>query len=137
VVVDASVAAKWVIDEPDSDAADALFDQVEDLIAPNYWLAEVANTLLRRVRIGDIGVNQVDARVAALLRAPVRSLPIEPYVHRAFHLAVELAHPIYDCLYLAVALHHDAYVITADKRFVAVVVRSEWAERVRLLGHTS
>jgi len=36
IVVDASVAVKWVLDEPDSAAAVALRD--EELIAPVLWL---------------------------------------------------------------------------------------------------
>ena len=46
VVVDASVALKWVFDEPESEAAVALRD--EELVAPALWLAEAANALWRR-----------------------------------------------------------------------------------------
>jgi predicted nucleic acid-binding protein len=51
IVIDASVAVKWVVREPDSDAADALLDDIE-LIAPVLWLAEAANVLWRRACIG-------------------------------------------------------------------------------------
>jgi predicted nucleic acid-binding protein len=32
-------------------------------------------------------------------------------------LAGELGHPIYDCLYLALAIREGTYVVTADSRF--------------------
>jgi predicted nucleic acid-binding protein len=117
IVVDASVALKWVVGETGSDAADALLDQ--DLIAPVLWLAEAANALWRKARIGDITVDQASARLSELREAPVASLPIEPHIEPALKLAMEIGHPVYDCLYLALALHHQTHVVTADRRFFA------------------
>ena len=59
IVIDASVAVKWVIDEPESEAAVALRDQ--ELIAPALWLAEAANALWRHARIGEIGDDETAA----------------------------------------------------------------------------
>jgi predicted nucleic acid-binding protein len=131
IVIDASVAVKWVLSESGSDAADALLDQ--DLMAPVLWLAEAANVLWRRARTGDITAKQANARLIELLKAPVASLPIEPHLERALALAMEIGHPIYDCIYLALALHHDTQVVTADRRFAAAA-RQEFAGRVRLLA---
>lgn len=131
IVIDASVAVKWVFDEPGSAAAAALRN--DELIAPALWLAESTNALWRRARIGDITAEQANARLSELLNAPVASLPIEPYLERALGLAVEIGHPVYDCLYLAVALRHDTHVVTADRRFAAAVRRPDLAGRVRLL----
>ena len=131
IVIDASVAVKWVLPEPATDEALALQD--EQLIAPELWLAEAANALWRHVRVGEITPEQALARMHELTRAPVVSLPIEPHVERALAFAIELAHPIYDCLYLAVALTRDTYVVTDDRRFVAAANRRELAGRVRLL----
>ena len=62
-------------------------------------------------------------------------MPIEPLLDSALDLAIQLNHPIYDCLYLALALRHDTDVITADRRFVSAIERRpELAGRVRLLG---
>lgn len=133
VVVDASVALKWVLDEPGSDAASAL--RRERLIAPAVWLAEAANVLWRRVRIGDITPDEATARLGELRGAPLASLPIEPVLDRALELAIEIGHPVYDCLYVALALRHDTYVVTADRRFAAASALT-LARRVRLLGAT-
>ena len=55
-----------------------------------------------------------------------KSLPLCPdrrsptsgvLVERAARIALELDHPIYDCLYLACAEATDSAVITADRRF--------------------
>src|ERR1700757_970532 len=95
IVVDASVALKWVLDEPGSEAAVALRDH--ELVAPTLWLAEAANALWRHARIGEISNDEAIAYFAELLKAPVASLPIEPQLEPALKLAMEIGHPIYDC----------------------------------------
>ncbi len=132
IVVDASVAVKWVLDEPDSAAAVALRD--EELIAPVLWLAEASNVLWRRVRISEVTADEARGLLSELMDAPVASFAMEPHLDRALQLAAEIGHPIYDCLYLALALHHDTHVVTADQRFAAIASRPELAGLVRLLG---
>ena len=132
IVIDSSVALKWVLDEPESEAAMAL--QAENLIAPGLWLAEAANALWQHARIGQITGAEALDRYDELTDAPVAALPIEPHIRQALVLAVEISHPIYDCLYLALALHYATEIVTADRRFAAAVARSAHAGRVRLLG---
>jgi predicted nucleic acid-binding protein len=131
LVIDASIALKWVIPEIDSDAAGAL--RSDNLIAPNLWLAEAANGLWRYVRLGEATVQQAIARFAELANAPVASVPTEPQIERALNIAIEIRHPIYDCLYLAVALAHNTHVVTADRRFAAAAAGA-YPGRVRLLA---
>lgn len=133
VVIDASVALKWVLDEPGTKVADALLD--EDLIAPAVWLIEAANALWRRARSGQITAEESAERLAELLNAPVAATPIEDDLIAAATLSSRLGHPVYDCLYLALALRHDTHVITADRRFhAAVAAVPDLAEAVRMLG---
>lgn len=131
-VIDASVAVKWVLTEDGSDAADALLDTAT-LVAPVLWLAEAANALWRTVRAGAISAEQANIRLIELLNAPVAAVPIEPHLGAALRLGTELGHPIYDCLYLAVAVHLNCDVVTADRRFVAAADGSPHAGRVKLL----
>jgi predicted nucleic acid-binding protein len=132
IVIDASVAMKWVLSESDSDAAVALRD--DELIAPVLWLAEAANALWRHARLGDITADEASMCLSELVNAPVASLPIEPHLAHALRLATEIGHPVYDCLYLALALHHRSHVVTADRRFVSVATQPGLSGRVRLLG---
>ena len=132
LVIDASVAVKWVLDEPGADAAAALRGEI--LIAPELWLVEAANALWRRARRGEMSGEQAKERLATLHAAPVTASPIERDLLAAADLADALDHPVYDCLYLVMAIREDTQVITADKRFHAVVAASPMAGRVRLLG---
>lgn len=132
IVVDASVAVKWVIEEEDFELAEALRD--DELIAPAFWLLEAASVLWRRSRRGEFGSGDAFEFLSELQNAPVASLPIEPYVPEALRLAIEIAHSVYDCLYLALAIRHDTYVVTADRRFAAIAQLPDFKGRVRLLG---
>ena len=132
LVVDASVALKWVLDEPDAAAADTLLD--ETLIAPSLWLVEAANALWKRAQRRELTPDEAAERLAELANAPVVTTPLEADLPAALALASELGHPVYDCLYLALAVREDAQVVTADSRFVQAVARSpSHTGRVRLL----
>ncbi|MBV9585989.1 MAG: type II toxin-antitoxin system VapC family toxin [Alphaproteobacteria bacterium] len=132
IVIDASVAVKWVLPEPRTEAALALRN--EQLIAPALWLAEAANALWRHVRLGELTGEQALALMAELEKAPVASFPIEPHITPALEIAARAGHPVYDCVYLALALHRDTHVMTDDRRFAAAAARLGVGDRVRLLG---
>jgi predicted nucleic acid-binding protein len=132
LVVDASVALKWVLAEPGQDAADALLD--EDLIAPSLWLLEAANALWRRSLRGELSAGEAEERLSELFNAPVTSIPIEDDLSMAAALAQRLGHPVYDCLYLALAVREQTQVVTADRRFWTIAQAApDLAGRVRLL----
>jgi predicted nucleic acid-binding protein len=132
LVIDASVALKWVLDEPGGAEAEALLD--EALIAPGLWLIEAANALWKRAGRGEISADEAAERLQALLHAPVATPRTEDDLASALSLASQLAHPVYDCLYLALAIRENTQVVTADTRFYAVAERHAVSRgRVRLL----
>jgi predicted nucleic acid-binding protein len=84
---------------------------------------------------GEITPEEALARMEELAGAPITPFPIEPHVARALQIATLIAHPVYDCFYLALAEHDDIEVITDDRRFAAAVaVQPDLAGRVRLLA---
>jgi predicted nucleic acid-binding protein len=122
VVVDASVALKWVLDEPGSDAAAGLSGT--RMLAPALLLVECGNALWRKGRTGALDLAGARARMAALRRAPVRLVPDESLAEMALELALELAHPVYDCLYLALAEDERVPLVTDDRRLLGTAARS-------------
>jgi predicted nucleic acid-binding protein len=125
LVVDASVASKWVLPEPDSEQAERLRETGEELIAPSLVLAEVGNAVWKRAIRGEL--SQVDAAMAVRTAAALFSslYPMEQFALRATELAVELRHPIYDCFYLALAEREAAVLVTADARMLASAKRAK------------
>ncbi|WP_426040922.1 type II toxin-antitoxin system VapC family toxin [Brevundimonas sp. TWP2-3-4b1] len=119
IVVDTSVALKWVLDEPDSDHAREAMDRL--LVAPDVWRVEAANGLRRAVRTGELPPQEAPRLLKVLDRAPVRDLPTPPLVPAGLELALSLGHPMYDCLFLALAIEQDCKMLTADDAFLNVV----------------
>jgi len=80
-------------------------------------------------------VEEAKERLTELYNAPVTTTTIEDDLLAAADLANVLGHPVYDCLYLAMAIRENTYVVTADGRFHAAVDRSPTLKgAVRMLG---
>ena len=125
LVVDASVAVKWLVAEEDSESANRLAAGAEDLHAPRLMASEVANTLWRKARLGEIGRDRAGVLMAALTEMPVHWNIDETLCADAVRLALALDRPVYDCVYLALAHRIGAQVITADARFANALARTE------------
>ena len=133
-VVDASVAVKLLVDEPDSDAARELAANGQELHAPRLMASEVASALWRKARAGQIERADAGAAMAALSDMPVRWNDDEVVSADAVRLALALDRPVYDCVYLALAHRIGATVVTADRRFVTAVAPTEHGEAVMTLA---
>ena len=134
-VVDASIAAKWLVPEPESQAASDLLD--DDLIAPDLLYAEVANVLWKRHRRREMTAGAIQAAARWLAEVPLQVHDGVTLVAGALGLAARLDHPAYDCFYLQLAVRCDCTLITADHRLFERCRRadaSDLAERVWLLG---
>ena len=123
-VVDASVAVKWLVEEALSDEAAGLLGSDETLVAPPLWFAEAANALWAMRRRGDIAAVDLAEAVETLRAAPVSTpASMSDLISAATRLASDLDHPVYDCFYLALAVHTQYPVVTADTRFHGKVRR--------------
>jgi predicted nucleic acid-binding protein len=117
LVVDASVAVKWVLAEADSELAQQVVRS--PLLAPDLLLIECGSAIWRHVRLGEVDRAELPRAWAVLRAMPVEIVASDELVERALDLAVALDHQIYDCLYLALALDRGARVVSADRRFLA------------------
>jgi predicted nucleic acid-binding protein len=133
VVVDASVALKWLVAEADS--AEALELRAgQDVRAPDLLLIECRNALLSHVRQKKLSHAAALQAEIDLGESGVEIVPSQPLLPHAFALALDLGKPIYDCIYLAAAIAADRVLITADARFVKAADRLVATKgRVRLL----
>ena len=124
IVVDASVAAQWVLEEESTPRANTL--RLESgLIAPSLIAAEIGSALWKAVR------RRVITSDNALAAIEVALLPFEALIAteelriRALALAVELQHPIYGCFYIALAEREQATLITADEGMIAAARKAK------------
>ncbi len=133
-VVDASVAVKWLVAEEDADIADQLAASGRELHAPRLMASETANALWRKARAGEVECTEAGAAMALLTDMPVRWNDDETVGADAVRLALALDHPVYDCVYLALAHRIGATVVTADRRFMSAVALAEHGESVVTLA---
>ena len=133
-VVDASVAVKLLVDEPGSDAARELTASGEELHAPRLMASEVTNALWRKARAGQIERADAGTALALLPDMPLLWNDDETVCADAVRLALALDHPVYDCIYLALAHRIGAVMLTADRRFVTAIASTEHGESVLTLA---
>ncbi len=117
IVVDASVAVKWVVEEQHSAEA-ALLLQCETLHAPDHWQAEAVNALWAKVAKADLPTADAEEGIRLLLRAPVSGTPIRALIARAFAISLAQSVTVYDSLYVALAEKLDIPFVTADQKLI-------------------
>jgi predicted nucleic acid-binding protein len=122
-VVDASVAVKWVIPEVLSDQASSLRGRTDLLLAPDLLLPEAANALWKKLMRREITAREAAQAIDLLMASGLDLRPSGPLLSRALTLAQRLRHPVYDCLYVALAQAEGATLITADQRLLARIAR--------------
>ncbi len=128
VVVDTSLAIKWILEEPDSDKADTLLVEWSKkrkvILVPALLIYEITNALFQNVRKGEITVERAKEALAQLLR---KKLKVEfPRTPDLSIRAIELTHRFsleatYDPHFLALAEREGCELWTADKRMWRVV----------------
>ena len=131
LVLDASVAASWLLDdEMDPLAALVSARVVEDgAVVPQLWHVEVRNALIVAERRGRISADGLDERVRALVDLPV-STDTEPDLDAALALARAHGLSLYDAIYLELAQRYQTVVATLDGR----LVQASAAEGLSLVG---
>lgn len=125
IVVDASVAVKWFVAEPLHEQARRLLDADLPLLAPDLLPVEVADVVWKKRRRGELTTQEGQRLVAALLGGTPRLSPTAALLGDALDLAERLDHPVYDCVYLALAVREDARLVTADRRFHEAVIATD------------
>jgi predicted nucleic acid-binding protein len=120
VVLDASVAIKWVIRdprvEPNLDNAIAILRAIRartiEAVEPPHWTAEILAVIAR-----------ARPRRVAFLLGMLATLPFHEAkdfncYRRAADMAMRLSHHLFDTLYHAVALEEGAMLVTADDAYL-------------------
>ena len=117
VVIDASIAIKWVVEEEGTPQSLMLLRRAK-VIAPELLVAECANILWRKVRQKELSKDEAHLAAQLLQVSAIELVPTRTLLGAATRIAIELDHPAYDCLYLALAIERDCRFVTADERFL-------------------
>lgn len=135
LVIDSSVALKWVVTEPGSGEAASLLDDMTAgavaLLAPEHLVGEVANGLRKRVAQNVLTVEDACAALDAIAHLELTFVGGAGRWFRCLPAALEWGVTAYDALYVLLARDFDAELVTADERLHAAAT----GVPIRLLGH--
>jgi predicted nucleic acid-binding protein len=125
IVVDASVAAKWVLEELESDIAESILKAVARkriaVLAPEILTAEIANLLWKAVWRNGMRADEALDLYADFMRICPPLVRDSELAGTALELALRYQRSVYDCLYLALAQQTPCEFVTADTRLYNAV----------------
>jgi predicted nucleic acid-binding protein len=121
IIVDASLAVKWLLAEADSEQA-LDFLQSRDLAAPELLYIEVAGVIVRRGNMDKTlhpqALLALEKWTTAWADHAVKNIRVtQRRLLQASVLALRLGTPLKDCVYLAVAIEQQTELATCDAKF--------------------
>jgi predicted nucleic acid-binding protein len=128
-ILDASIALKWVLEEPDSIPAMHVRDEAAagryDLLAPDVFPFEIAYALTKAERRRAVKVGEAEEMASDVFADMPELYPATDLLFAAIRLSSQLRTGLYDCLYLVLAEQEGVPLLTADVKLV-VAARSRF-----------
>jgi predicted nucleic acid-binding protein len=125
LVVDSSVAVKWVANEPYSAEARRILSDYQagqiTLLAPDLIHAEVGNIIWKKHTLQGIAEADAQQMLDAYRALPLAVIPIATLLDSAYRLAVAYRRTVYDMLYVALSTQMGCQFVTADERLVNAI----------------
>jgi predicted nucleic acid-binding protein len=138
LVIDASVVIKAYVPEILSDKAAEVMSRVADgelvLLAPDLLYPETGNILWKKRRLHELTVAEVDEIVDAITSLPIKIEASRPVMPLAVTIAMQSGITVYDAMYVAVARIYETRMITADKKLVDALLKTEFSGYVQWLA---
>jgi len=138
LVIDASVLIKFYVPEILSDRAGRLLANMEkkdiDLLAPDLIYPEAGNILWKKQRLKELTRSELEEITDAILSLPLKIEPSKPLLPLAVDIAIAYGMTVYDASYLSLAKVYETTLITADRKLVHVLARTDLRDSVIWLG---
>jgi predicted nucleic acid-binding protein len=116
MVIDASVAVKWLVNETEAAASRTILLGDAVLLAPDLLATEVAGALVRKFREGNLTDDEVRASMGLFAALPIAFTATSELLGDAVGAALAHSHPLPDCVYIALARRRGAPLATFDRR---------------------
>jgi predicted nucleic acid-binding protein len=138
LVIDASVLIKFYIPEILSDRAERLLARVEekeiDLLAPDLIYPEAGNILWKKQRLKELTRPEVEEITDAILLLPLKIEVSKSLLTLAVDIAIAYGMTVYDALYFSLAKVYETRMITAGRKLVEALSRTDLRDSVTWLG---
>ncbi len=138
LVIDASVLIKFYVPEILSDRAERLLAKVGnkdiDLLAPDLIYPEAGNILWKKQRLKELTHSEAEEITDAILSLPLKIEASNSLLPLAVDLAIAYGMTVYDALYLSLAKVYETTLMTADRKLVDVLIKTDLKDSVKWLG---
>ena len=138
LVMDASVLIKFYVPEILSDRAERLLTDVEkghiDLSAPDLIYPEAGNILWKKQRLKELTRSEVEEITNAILSLPLKMEASRPLIPLALDIAIAYRITVYDAIYVGLTKVYETTLITADRKLVDVLAKTDLKDSVIWLG---
>jgi predicted nucleic acid-binding protein len=94
--------------------AEGLLARARELLAPSHWKAELANVLWKAVRLERLSIDLMDAVISTAGQLPITSVDVSELWRGAIARAVAAEHPVYDTLFVELAVRERTVVASYD-----------------------
>jgi predicted nucleic acid-binding protein len=122
-VLDASVAAKWVLPARDENLVEESRTVLEGYMAgrlslavPDLFWTEMGNILWKANRLKRMTAEGVEDGIVRLMELNIRTSPSRSLLADALSIAVSFDRTVYDSLYIAMAVTTGRPLLTADEK---------------------
>jgi predicted nucleic acid-binding protein len=122
-VIDASVAAKWVLPASGETLTREALELLKRyaagelrFVVPDLFWAEFANVLWKAVRQGRIRVASAESALHVMRGRNFPTVSSHTLLVEAFAIATAFDRTMYDALYVALAVNSKSQLVTADER---------------------
>jgi predicted nucleic acid-binding protein len=122
-VVDASVAAKWILPAGGETLTQEALELLKRYVAgevrfivPDLFWAELANILWKAGRQGRIREDSARSALHGMRERNFPTVSSHTLLAEAFAIATAFDRAVYDALYVALAINSKSQLVTADER---------------------
>lgn len=123
LILDASAALNIVMRTDLAAGFIVGLERADMVLAPSLFHAEVANALWKYARAGLLDKPTMMTRLDEALGLVDSFEPDERLVTEALSLSVVHQHPVYDMLYVVLAMRYGAKLISADSKLIKLAQR--------------
>ena len=129
-VVDASVVIKWYLPEDYSEDAERLLTPEIELIVPDLLFSEISNIVWKQVTRDNYSRQKAATILDALEAVPFDVWSAKSLMRNAFDIACLTKRTFYDSLYIALAEKTTCKMVTADRRLLNALEKSQFHRRL-------
>lgn len=124
VVLDASAGFELLLETKNGKAVRTILENSGQVIAPDIFPAELSNVCYKAVNHGRFNLNSAIHGLKFSLGLVDTFVPCSGLAVEALTQAVLVDHPVYDLLYLTLAMREGAYLLTLDKKLHSLAKRN-------------